>query len=99
MNKWYQDCLNYNNSVKEYQTALSHAGFSEEAALNAIHKAFQYYYDKNFEPDPDYIIRMDRFLYVLHEHKDDPESVFWHIWLKYFVTMGGNEWNQFCREI
>ena len=61
MNKWYQNCLNYNNSVKEYQTALFHAGFSEETALNAIHKAFQYYYDKNFEPDPDYIIRMDRF--------------------------------------
>lgn len=99
MNKWYQNCLDYNNSIPKYQTILLHTGFTEEAALNAIHKAFQYYYDKAYKVDPDYLIRMDHFLNVLHEHADDPDSALWSIWLKYFVTMGTDEWNQFCQEI
>ena len=49
--------------------------------------------------DPDYIVRMDRLLSVIKDHETDEEMDQWKIWLKYFVTMGGGEWNEFWGDV
>ena len=42
---------------------------------------------------------MDWLLLVIKEHEADEELVQWKIWLKYFVTMGGGEWNEFWQDV
>ena len=40
------------------------------------------------------MVRMDRLLSVIKDHETDEEMDQWEVWLKYFVTMGGGEWNE-----
>ncbi len=58
-----------------------------------------YYDEKHFVKDPDYIVRMDWLLLVIKEHEADEAMEQWKIWLKYFVTMGGSEWNEFWQDV
>lgn len=83
MTKWYRACVNYIHSVPEYNCALEQERFTEKAAIAAIHKLKRYYDEKHFVKDPDYMVRMDQ----------------WKVWLKYFVTMGGGEWNEFWGDV
>ena len=59
----------------------------------------QYYDEKHFVKDPDYMVRMDRLLSVIKDHETDEEMDQWKVWLKYFVTMGGGEWNEFWEDV
>ena len=89
MTKWYRACVNYIHSVPEYNGALEQERFTEKAAIAAIHKLKRYYDEKHFVKDPDYMVRMDRLLSVIKDHETDEEMDQWKVWLKYFVTMGG----------
>ena len=99
MTKWYHACVDYIHSVPEYNCSLEQERFTEEAAIASIHNLKHYYDEKHFVKDSDYIVRMDRLLSVIKEHKMDDAMDQWKIWLKYFVTMGGSEWNGFWREV
>ena len=44
-------------------------------------------------------MRMDWLLLVIKEHEADEAMEQWKIWLKYFVTMGGSEWNEFWQDV
>lgn len=99
MTKWYRACVNYIHSVPEYNCALEQERFMEKAAIAAIHKLKRYYDEKHFVKDPDYIVRMDRLLSVIKDHETDEEMDQWKVWLKYFVTMGGGEWNEFWGDV
>ena len=68
-------------------------------AIAAIHKLKRYYDEKHFVKDPDYMVRMDRLLSVIKDHETDEEMDQWKVWLKYFVTMGGGEWNEFWGDV
>lgn len=99
MTKWYRACVNYIHSVPEYNCAPEQERFTEKAAIAAIHKLKHYYDEKHFVKDPDYMVRMDRLLLVIKDHETDEEMDQWKIWLKYFVTMGGGEWNEFWGDV
>lgn len=45
------------------------------------------------------MVRMDRLLSVIKDHETDEEMDQWKVWLKYFVTMGGGEWNEFWEDV
>ena len=45
------------------------------------------------------MVRMDRLLSVIKDHETDEVMDQWKIWLKYFVTMGGGEWNEFWGDV
>ena len=55
--------------------------------------------EKHFVKDPDYMVRMDRLFSVIKDHETDEEMDQWKVWLKYFVTMGGGEWNEFWGDV
>lgn len=97
--EWYRACVNYIHSVPEYNCALEQERFTEKAAIAAIYQLKRYYDEKHFAKDPDYIVRMDRLLSVIKDHETDEEMDQWKIWLKYFVTMGGGEWNEFWEDV
>lgn len=99
MIKWFQACVDYIHSVPEYNCALEQERFTEKAAIASIHKLKHYYDKKHFVKDPDYIVRMDWLLLVIKEHEADEAIVQWKVWLKYFVTMGGDEWNEFWQDV
>lgn len=99
MTKWYRACVNYIHSVPEYNCAPEQERFTEKAAIAAIHQLKRYYDEKHFAKDPDYMVRMDRLLSVIKDHETDEEMDQWKVWLKYFVTMGGGEWNEFWGDV
>jgi len=99
MIKWYRACVNYIHSVPEYNCALEQERFTEKAAIAAIYKLKCYYDENHFAKDLDYIVRMDRLLSVIKDHETDEEMDQWKVWLKYFVTMGGGEWNEFWGDV
>lgn len=99
MTKWYRACVNYIHSVPEYNCALEQERFMEKAAIAAIYKLKCYYDENHFAKDLDYIVRMDRLLSVIKDHETDEEMDQWKVWLKYFVTMGGGEWNEFWGDV
>ena len=99
MTKWYRACVNYIHSVSEYNCALEQERSTEKVAIAAIYKLKCSYDEKHFAKDPDYIVRMDRLLSVIKDHETDEEMDQWKIWLKYFVTMGGGEWNEFWGDV
>lgn len=99
MTKWYRACVNYIHSVPEYNCALKQERFTEKVAIAAIYKLKCYYDENHFAKDPDYIVRMDRLLSVIKDHETDEEMDQWKVWLKYFVTMGGGEWNEFWGDV
>ena len=45
------------------------------------------------------MVRMDRLFSVIKDHETDEEMDQWKVWLKYFVTMGGGEWNEFWGDV
>ena len=91
MTKWYRACVNYIHSVPEYNGALEQERFTEKAAIAAIHKLKRYYDEKHFVKD--------RLLSVIKDHETDEVMDQWKIGLKYFVTMGGGEWNEFWGDV
>lgn len=99
MTKWYRACVNYIHSVPEYNCAPEQERFTEKAAIAVIHQLKRYYDEKHFVKDPDYMVRMDRLLSVIKDHETDEEMDQWKVWLKYFVTMGGGEWNEFWGDV
>ena len=99
MRKVYRACVNYIHSVPEVNWALEQERCTEKAAMAAIHKLKHYEDEKHFVKDPDYMVRMDRLLLVIKDHETDEEMDQWKIWLKYFVTMGGGEWNEFWGDV
>ena len=99
MSVWYQKCLEYYDSVPEYRDKIDLSYFTEKTAFPAIERARVLYEEKHFPKDPDYAVRMDRLMDVMQEHEKDTYKDVWQVWLRYFVTMGNDEWKEFWRDV
>ena len=99
MSAWYQKCLEYYNFVPEYRDKIDLSYFSEKTACEAIKRAGMLYEEKQFPKDQDYAVRMDRLMDVMQEHEKDSYKDAWQVWLRYFVTMGNDEWKEFWRDV
>ncbi|MCI7322453.1 MAG: hypothetical protein MR508_03940 [Lachnospiraceae bacterium] len=97
MNIWYQKCLEYYASVPEYRDKINLTYFTEETALASIEQVRKLYEEEHFPKDPDYEVRMDRLMEVMQKHEEDSCRETWSVWLRYFVTMGNEEWKSFWR--
>ncbi|MGN0414631.1 MAG: hypothetical protein ACI4FX_03970 [Agathobacter sp.] len=43
-------------------------------------------------------MRLDRLMEVMQEHETDSCKDTWQVWLRYFITMGNDEWKELWRD-
>ena len=103
--KNYRECLAFNRAAGY---TIDESEFDIATAQVALQELYHLYEagiaSDKFQRDKDYVVRAENIVRVIRDREAEQNKMngnynAWHIWLRYFVSMGYDSWNELWRAV
>lgn len=103
--KYYQECLGFNRAAGY---TIDETEFDITVAQTALQELYHLYeagiVSGKFQRDKDYVVRAEDIVRVIRDREAEQDKMngndnAWRIWLRYFVSMGYDSWNELWRAV
>ena len=103
--KNYRECLAFNRAAGY---TIDETEFDITVAQTALQELYHLYEagiaSDKFQRDTDYVVRAEDIVRVIRDREVEQDKMngndnAWHIWLRYFVSMGYDSWNELWRAV
>lgn len=104
--KYYHECLEFNRAAGY---TIDETEFDITVAQTALQALYHLYEagiaSGKFQRDKDYVVRAEDIVRIIREKEATSREMMsgnysaWRIWLRYFVSMGYDSWNELWRAV
>lgn len=103
--KYYQECLVFNKAAGY---TIDEIEFDITVAQTALQELYYLYeagiVSGKFQRDTDYVVRAENIVGIIRDKETEQDKMSendsaWRIWLRYFVSMGYDSWNELWRAV
>lgn len=103
--KNYRECLAFNRAAGY---TIDETEFDITVAQTALQELYYLYEagiaSDKFQRDKDYVVRAEDIVRVIRDREAEQDKMngndnAWRIWLRYFVSMGYDSWNELWRAV
>ena len=103
--KYYHECLEFNRAAGY---TIDETEFDITVAQTALQELYHLYeagiVSGKFQRDTDYVVRAENFVRIIRDKETEQDKMSendsaWRIWLRYFVSMGYDSWNELWRAV
>lgn len=103
--KNYHECLKFNRAAGY---TIDETEFDITVAQTALQELYHLYEagiaSDKFQRDKDYVVRAEDIVRVIRDREAEQDKMngnynAWCIWLRYFVSMGYDSWNELWRAV
>lgn len=103
--KNYHECLKFNRAAGY---TIDESEFDIATAQVALQELYRLYEagiaSGKFQRDTDYVVRAEDIVRVIRDREAEQDKMngndnAWRIWLRYFVSMGYDSWNELWRAV
>lgn len=103
--KNYHECLKFNRAAGY---TIDETEFDITVAQTALQELYHLYEagiaSGKFQRDKDYVVRAEDIVRVIRDREAEQDKMSendnaWRIWLRYFVSMGYDSWNELWRAV
>ena len=103
--KYYHECLKFNRAAGY---TIDESEFDIATAQDALQELYRLYESGiasgKFQRDKDYVVRAEDIVRVIRDREAEQDKMngndnAWRIWLRYFVSMGYDSWNELWRAV
>lgn len=103
--KNYHECLKFNRAAGY---TIDESEFDIATAQVALQELYHLYEagiaSDKFQRDKDYVVRAEDIVRVIRDREAEQDKMnendnAWRIWLRYFVSMGYDSWNELWRAV
>ena len=104
--KYYRECVDFNKAAGH---TIDESEFNLATAQSALQELYRLYEagiaSGRFQRDKDYIVRAGDIVRIIREKEATSRERMsgnykaWRIWLRYFVSMGYDSWNELWRAV
>ncbi|MCI6239935.1 MAG: hypothetical protein MR625_01725 [Clostridium sp.] len=103
--KNYRECLAFNRAAGY---TIDETEFDITVAQTALQELYHLYEagiaSGKFQRDTDYVVRAEDIVRVIRDREAEQDKMngnynAWRIWLRYFVSMGYDSWNELWRAV
>lgn len=103
--KNYRECLAFNRAAGY---TIDESEFDIATAQVALQELYRLYEagiaSDKFQRDTDYVVRAEDIVRVIRDREAEQDKMngndnAWRIWLRYFVSMGYDSWNELWRAV
>lgn len=103
--KNYRECLAFNRAAGY---TIDETEFDITVAQTALQELYHLYEagiaSDKFQRDTDYVVRAEDIVRVIRDREAEQDKMngndnAWRIWLRYFVSMGYDSWNELWRAV
>ena len=104
--KYHRECLDFNRTAGY---TINESEFNLATAQSALQELYRLYESGiasgKFQRDKDYIVRAEDIVRIIREKEATSREMMsenysaWCIWLRYFVSMGYDSWNELWRAV
>lgn len=103
--KNYRECLAFNRAAGY---TIDETEFNITVAQTALQELYHLYeagiVSGKFRRDTDYVVRAEDIVRVIRDREAEQDKMngndnAWRIWLRYFVSMGYDSWNELWRAV
>lgn len=103
--KYYHECLKFNRAAGY---TIDESEFDIATAQVALQELYHLYEagiaSGKFQRDKDYVVRAENIVGVIRDREAEQDKMSgndsaWRIWLRYFVSMGYDSWNELWRAV
>lgn len=103
--KYYHECLEFNRAAGY---TIDETEFDITVAQTALQELYHLYeagiVSGKFQRDKDYVVRAEDIVRVIRDREAEQDKMngndnAWCIWLRYFVSMGYDSWNELWRAV
>lgn len=104
--KYYRECLDFNRAAGY---TIDESAFDIATAQTALQELYRLYEagiaSGKFKRDKDYVARAEDIVRIIREKEATSREMMsgnykaWRIWLRYFVSMGYDSWNELWRAV
>lgn len=103
--KYYNECLAFNRAVGY---TIDETEFDITVAQTALQELYHLYeagiVSGKFQRDTDYVVRAENIVGIIRDKETEQDKMSendsaWRIWLRYFVSMGYDSWNELWRAV
>ena len=103
--KYHRECLAFNRAAGY---TIDETEFDITVAQTALQELYHLYEagiaSDKFQRDKDYVVRAEDIVRVIRDREAEQDKLngnynAWRIWLRYFVSMGYDSWNELWRAV
>lgn len=103
--KYYHECLEFNRAAGY---TIDETEFDITVAQTALQELYHLYeagiVSGKFQRDTDYVVRAENIVRIIRDKETEQDKMSendsaWRIWLRYFVSMGYDSWNELWRAV
>ena len=103
--KYHRECLEFNRAAGY---TIDETEFDITVAQTALQELYHLYEagiaSDKFQRDKDYVVRAEDIVRVIRDREAKQDKMngndsAWRIWLRYFVSMGYDSWNELWRAV
>ena len=103
--KYHRECLAFNRAAGY---TIDETEFDITVAQTALQELYHLYEagiaSGKFQRDTDYVVRAEDIVRVIRDREAEQDKMngndnAWRIWLRYFVSMGYDSWNELWRAV
>lgn len=103
--KYYRECLEFNRAAGY---TIDETEFDITVAQMALQALYHLYeagiVSGKFQRDKDYVVRAENIVRIIRDKETEQDKMSendnaWRIWLRYFVSMGYDSWNELWRAV
>lgn len=103
--KYYHECLEFNRAAGY---TIDETEFDITVAQTALQELYHLYeagiVSDKFQRDTDYVVRAENIVRIIRDKETEQDKMSendsaWRIWLRYFVSMGYDSWNELWRAV
>ena len=103
--KYHRECLDFNRAAGY---TIDESEFDIATAQVALQELYRLYeagiVSGKFQRDTDYVVRAENIVRIIRDKETEQDKMSendsaWRIWLRYFVSMGYDSWNELWRAV
>ena len=103
--KYYRECLGFNRAAGY---TIDETEFDITIAQSSLQELYRLYEagiaSGKFQSDTDYVVRAEDIVRIIRDREAEQDKMSenykaWRIWLRYFVSMGYDSWNELWRAV
>lgn len=103
--KYYHECMEFNRAAGY---TIDETEFDIATAQVALQELYHLYEagiaSDKFQRDKDYVVRAENIVRIIRDKETEQDKMSgnysaWRIWLRYFVSMGYDSWNELWRAV
>lgn len=103
--KYHRECLEFNRAAGY---TIDETEFDITVAQTALQELYYLYeagiVSGKFQRDTDYVVRAENIVRIIRDKETEQDRMSgndsaWRIWLRYFVSMGYDSWNELWRAV